>query len=83
MGGFDRNYYATQFFVTHSHIDHSVYLPDVQPARIEGRDPCKLFLPVKMEKYARNYLHAFVTTSSLLYRLYQSSRIKSRVQYFR
>jgi len=74
MGGFSRDFQATSFFVTHSHADHSIYLPDVQPAGREGRPISKLYVPRRMESYARQFLHACASSSSFLLRVFEEHK---------
>lgn len=57
MGGFCRDYQPLTYFITHSHMDHCIYLPDVQPAG-EVVTPRKVYVPKRMGKYARAFLHS-------------------------
>eukprot|EP01130_Rhizamoeba_saxonica_P004135 TRINITY_DN1704_c0_g1_i2.p1 TRINITY_DN1704_c0_g1~~TRINITY_DN1704_c0_g1_i2.p1 ORF type:complete len:290 (-),score=51.49 TRINITY_DN1704_c0_g1_i2:407-1276(-) len=59
MGGYSKSYKATKFFVTHSHLDHAMYMPDVQPAFVpEGTVPNQVFVPNNMTDYVISYLHS-------------------------
>eukprot|EP01121_Diplochlamys_sp_Union-15-3_P015123 TRINITY_DN4938_c0_g1_i1.p1 TRINITY_DN4938_c0_g1~~TRINITY_DN4938_c0_g1_i1.p1 ORF type:complete len:317 (+),score=48.22 TRINITY_DN4938_c0_g1_i1:74-952(+) len=59
MGGVSKQYNATSFFISHSHMDHCIYMPSVQPAFIpKGVKPNDVYVPKEIAKYVVNYLHS-------------------------
>jgi len=58
MGGYSKDYRATHFFISHSHLDHAMYLPDVAPAFVDQVSPNKIYVPAPMMDYAFNFIHS-------------------------
>eukprot|EP01120_Amphizonella_sp_Union-15-10_P015590 TRINITY_DN8055_c0_g1_i1.p1 TRINITY_DN8055_c0_g1~~TRINITY_DN8055_c0_g1_i1.p1 ORF type:complete len:283 (-),score=45.42 TRINITY_DN8055_c0_g1_i1:137-985(-) len=59
MGGISKQCMATSFFITHSHMDHCIYLPSVQPAFLPpNTKPNDVYVPEPIAQYVKTYLHS-------------------------
>jgi len=58
MGGIDKTVKSNLFFITHTHSDHAIHLPEAQPAFIDLKDPNIIFAPKQAVKYIHTYMHA-------------------------
>eukprot|EP01102_Stenamoeba_stenopodia_P004557 TRINITY_DN14858_c0_g1_i1.p1 TRINITY_DN14858_c0_g1~~TRINITY_DN14858_c0_g1_i1.p1 ORF type:complete len:285 (-),score=81.71 TRINITY_DN14858_c0_g1_i1:28-882(-) len=61
LGGSSKKYYAESFFLTHSHLDHSIYANVVQPAgfvSLSAESRHTLFAPIEIINHVKNYMLA-------------------------
>jgi len=58
MGGIDKSTHSNSYFITHTHMDHCVHMPEAQPAFVNLTDPTLIFVPIESVPFVQNYMHS-------------------------
>jgi len=66
MGGCSKSQHSEHYFITHTHCDHSLHLPEAQKAFINIKSsPPNIFIPKEATKYVDNFMHSLQELNSV------------------